>query len=303
MDRCSYFVTNKALFGSYPTQRAVEELESHGVRYFIDLTSPGESKITPYRTLYSYYRYPIQDHKVPSDWSSFAQLILRICNVIKHLREEEKVYIHCKGGHGRSGVVVACVLCQLYKIAPSEALQLTTSYHFQRKEMRAKWRKIGSPQSAQQKTFVHNFFRPIYFYKPYSTGPTAGMSNFSIHSVHIEGLGTFPTAEAAFHAHKEPDNEKYIKKQENSFSPRLSKKLGRECKLREDWDEVKDDVMMTVITAKFLQHDSIRENLLSTGLRPIIERGPDDYWGDGKDGSGKNMMGKLLVRLRNRLYM
>ena len=260
MDRCSYFVLNKALFGSHPTQRAVEELESHGVRYFIDLTCPGESKITPYNTRYFYYRYPIRDHRVPSDWKSFAVLILRICDIIKQLKNDERIYIHCKGGHGRSGVVVACTLCQLYKIPPYEALQLTTSYHFKRKEMREKWRNIGSPQSESQKNFVRNFFRPIYFYKPYSTGPTAGMSNFSIHSVIVKGLGTFPTAEAAFHAHKDPTNDKYVKRQENSYSPRVSKKVGRECNLRLDWDDVKDDAMALVIKAKFDQHASIRNN-------------------------------------------
>jgi ribA/ribD-fused uncharacterized protein len=303
MDRCSYFIDKKALFGSHPTQRAVEILESQGVRYFIDLTCPGESKITPYITQYTYIRYPIRDHRVPTDWGSFATLILRICNIIKHLKDGEMVYIHCKGGHGRSGVVVACTLCQLYKIPPTEALHLTTSYHFKRVEMREKWRRIGSPQSVQQKTFVHNFFRPIYFYKPYSTGPTAGMSNFSIHSVEIKGFGLFPTAEAAFHAHKDPTNEKYIKRQEASYSPRVSKKLGRECNIRPDWDEVKDDVMILVLDAKFAQHQSIRDNLLSTGLRPIIEHGPDSYWGDGKDTKGKNMLGKFLVRLRNKMYV
>lgn len=302
MDRCSYFITNKALFGSHPTQHAVEELEDEGVRYFIDLTCPGESKITPYNTRYFYQRYPIRDHNAPTDWNSFATLILTICNIIKHLKDGEMIYVHCKGGHGRSGIVVACTLCQLYKIPPHEALTLTSSYHFKRKEMREKWRHIGSPQYLPQKNFVYNFYRPIYFYKPYSTGPTAGMSNFSIHSVEIVGLGLFPTAEAAFHAHKDPTNEKYIKKQENSYSPRVSKRLGRECNLRPDWEDVKDEVMMKVITAKFLQHDSIRTNLLRTGLRPIIERSMDPHWGDARNGSGKNMMGKLLVRLRNKLY-
>jgi hypothetical protein len=35
MERSSYFIKDKALFGSYPTQESVEELEKEGVRYFI----------------------------------------------------------------------------------------------------------------------------------------------------------------------------------------------------------------------------------------------------------------------------
>ena len=33
MDRSSYFIKDKALFGSYPTQSAIQELENEGVRY------------------------------------------------------------------------------------------------------------------------------------------------------------------------------------------------------------------------------------------------------------------------------
>ena len=34
----------------------------------------------------------------------------------------------------------------------------------------------------------------------------------------------------------------------------------------------------------------------------LIEANPDDYfWGEGKDGTGKNMMGKLLMKVRTNL--
>ena len=38
MDNSSYFIKNRSLFGSFPTQESVQELEEHGVRYFVDLT-------------------------------------------------------------------------------------------------------------------------------------------------------------------------------------------------------------------------------------------------------------------------
>ena len=44
MERCSYFIQNKALFGSFPTQEVVHILEELGVRCFIDLTNSDESK-------------------------------------------------------------------------------------------------------------------------------------------------------------------------------------------------------------------------------------------------------------------
>ena len=302
MERCSYFIQNKALFGSYPTQEAVEELEANGVRYFVDLTCPGERRISPYTTKYSYLRYSIRDHKVPSDWCSFAQFILKLCATIKKLDTGELVYVHCKGGHGRSGIVVSSVLCYLYKIMPTEALRLTGEYHAQRREMREKRRRLGAPPGVYQKDFVCQFFRALYFYKAYNRGITAGMSNFSIHSVEVPDLGTFPTSEAAFHAFKNPENKEYVRKQEMAFTPHISKRLGKSCHVRDDWEEKKDHAMYKVLTLKFKQHEDIRQNLMNTGLRPLIEHGPDGYWGDGRDGRGKNMLGKLLVRIRNKLY-
>ena len=38
MNYCSYFIKDKCMFGSFPTQESVNELEHEGVRYFIDLT-------------------------------------------------------------------------------------------------------------------------------------------------------------------------------------------------------------------------------------------------------------------------
>ena len=303
MDRSSYFVAKKARFGSHPTQEAVLELEEAGVRHFIGLTCPGERRVVPYITRYEYIRFPIADHGVPSDIHAFTKLILAICKKIRHLRGKNKLYVHCKGGHGRSGIVVACVLCHLYQIPPKEALHLTTSYHYHRVEMKEKWRRIGSPQTSEQKSFVYNLFKPLFFSHGRSYGPTAGMSNFSIHSVEMPDLGLFPTSEAAFHAYKDPENARYVAKQRMSYSPYQAKNLGRSCSLREDWEEVKDEVMYRVLTAKFAQNADIRANLLNTGLRPLIERTPDSYWGSGRNGRGKNRLGKLLSRLRMHLYM
>jgi ribA/ribD-fused uncharacterized protein len=39
--------------------------------------------------------------------------------------------------------------------------------------------------------------------------------------------------------------------------------------------------------------------LLSTGNQLIVENSPVDYyWGCGADGSGKNMLGKILMEVR-----
>ena len=68
---------------------------------------------------------------------------------------------------------------------------------------------------------------------------------------------------------------------------------------RKDWFEANVDVMRVGLYAKFTQHRDLQELLLGTGKREIIEHTDKDrFWGDG---SGENMLGKLLVELRKKL--
>jgi N-glycosidase YbiA len=57
--------------------------------------------------------------------------------------------------------------------------------------------------------------------------------------------------------------------------------------------------MHEAVLAKFNQHVDLRETLLATGDSTIIEHTENDaYWGDGSDGSGKNRLGEILMRVR-----
>jgi len=90
-------------------------------------------------------------------------------------------------------------------------------------------------------------------------------------------------------------------------SPGSAKKLGGQrrgpCKLRPDWEEVKVDLMKDILFAKFDQNDDLKAILLATGDRELREHTPrDKFWGDGgKKGNGKNMLGKLLMSVREEL--
>jgi ribA/ribD-fused uncharacterized protein len=60
--------------------------------------------------------------------------------------------------------------------------------------------------------------------------------------------------------------------------------------------------MTVAVRAKFRQHDDIRKVLLATGETPLVEHTTNDrFWGDGGDGSGKNMLGKILMQVRGEL--
>ena len=303
MNRSSYFIKNKALFGSFPTQSAVEELEQEGVRFFVDLTCPGEQKIVPYTTNGKYISYPIIDRNTPTDSYDFVCFIVKIATIIKNLSSNERLYIHCKGGHGRSGVVVAILLSHMFSLSPEHAIEYTTKYHSKREVMKDKWRKMGSPQTFHQKSFVYHCCKPLNFYRAYKTGFTAGFSNFSPHAVSVPGLGTFHTAESAIQAYKCPTDKEYVKRQQTTMSPVMSKIIGRKVSIREDWGSISSTLMYNILKLKFDQHPDIKKALMNTKLCPIIQhtRG-DNYWGDGGDGSGFNILGNQLTKLRNYYY-
>lgn len=287
MEKCSYFIPEKALFGSFPSQATVNMLEEIGIRYFVDLTEIGEANVEPYLAKYNFIKYPIKDHSYPTDWKTFLQLIIRLSNLIK---SGHKIYIHCKGGHGRSGILVACLLCHIYDLHPFEAIKRTTYYHSKRPVLREKWKKVGSPQGKNQKDFVFKFYRPIFFYKICRASYSIGLHNHSPHPVMINEH-KFGNAFFAFQYFRAPDNIEYVERlKRGQFSPEI-------IPYNPDWIKNKNDYMYIVLKNKFQQNNNIRKNFLNTGLRPLIKVSFDPYWGNG-NGKGYNMQGKLLEKLR-----
>jgi len=63
----------------------------------------------------------------------------------------------------------------------------------------------------------------------------------------------------------------------------------------------KVEAMYRVVGAKFRQHPFLARRLVATGDRPLVEHGRDEFWGDGGDGSGRNWLGRLLVKIRAEL--
>jgi ribA/ribD-fused uncharacterized protein len=62
---------------------------------------------------------------------------------------------------------------------------------------------------------------------------------------------------------------------------------------------LKDAAMERAVRCKFTQHEELRRLLLSTGDQNLAESAPNDYyWGIGKEGTGENRLGLLLMRLR-----
>ena len=129
-------------------------------------------------------------------------------------------------------------------------------------------------------------------------------SNFSAHPITVDGK-LYSTSEHYFQSMKfVTTDEEWAEAIRTSPNPTACKKMGgsRSHPLRDDWEEVKDDVMRTALKAKAEQNLEFVEELLLTGDQTIIEAAPYDYyWGEGKNKTGKNMLGVLLMELREEL--
>ncbi len=141
---------------------------------------------------------------------------------------------------------------------------------------------------------------PIKFFIP--THRYGTFSNFSGHAFTLDGA-RWASVEHFYQAQKFAD-EAFREQVRLAPTPRDAKDLGRSDAhpLRPDWDKIKEDVMRRALQAKFETHVDARELLLSTGCEVILENSPDDfYWGIGRDGTGRNRMGVLLMELRAQL--
>lgn len=141
----------------------------------------------------------------------------------------------------------------------------------------------------------------IYFYR--INEAYGCFSNFAHYSFELDGK-RWMTSEHYFQAQKfcGTEHEEVIRLLDN---PKKAAEMGRnrDLPLRADWDQVKDDIMRKAVLSKFTQNEEIKNILLSTGTEILVEKTTNDYyWGCGKDGSGKNMLGNILMEVREKIY-
>lgn len=175
MNQASFFIDQKALFGAYPNHNQIVELQEQGVTWFIDLTYNDEKNIKVYSHLvHNWINYPIKDGHVPEDQKKFTIFLLLIQMVLESLKPGEKLYLHCRGGHGRSSLVVSCFLSMRFKMSPFDSLNLTRKYHSVRPNLRSKW-LVSWPLNIKQRLFVKTFFSSIQLYSNFSDDKIKGI--------------------------------------------------------------------------------------------------------------------------------
>jgi len=87
-------------------------------------------------------------------------------------------------------------------------------------------------------------------------------------------------------------------------TPMEAKRRGRKVVLRDDWEDVKVDIMRYVLLHRFREGTEMRQRLMATEGE-IVEwnHWHDKIWGkcicDECQGNGNNLLGKLLMEIRD----
>ncbi|KAH7884183.1 protein-tyrosine phosphatase-like protein [Phlebopus sp. FC_14] len=172
----SYWATPLLLACEYPwspyepsSHQKLSKLLSAGVRTFIDLTESGE--LSPYSphlpslvrahgnglrmSEIEYHQFPIPDRSLPES----REFVCRILDVLRDNERRGRVSaVHCRGGIGRTGMVVGCWLVQSETAGSGEeALGMVDALW---KTVEKCKRYPHSPETGPQFEFVKNFCPP-----------------------------------------------------------------------------------------------------------------------------------------------
>jgi hypothetical protein len=138
-------------YGTHETEarERLDRLCGAGINYFIDLTEVGE--MPDYRGLLPkhahYLRCAIRDTEVPREIAQMQVLQSRIHNARVLGR---RIYIHCRAGIGRTGVVVGCFLAEGGLDGDAALKQLNQLWrHCARAEA---WPEV--PQTSEQADYI-----------------------------------------------------------------------------------------------------------------------------------------------------
>lgn len=136
-----------------------------------------------------------------------------------------------------------------------------------------------------------NFYTPKFYV----------FNNFSAHAIDFRGE-FYPTAEHAYQAAKctDPDGQEAIRRARSPLQAKILANETYRAAKDPNWERKKVAVVEEILRAKLAQHLEARDALRESGHEDIVEDSPTDYfWGEGADGSGQNVFGKLWMKLRD----
>lgn len=148
----------KIAFGKYPNDEEIAQLVSKGYSVILNLVPEEETKKAKVGYDMSKHpgveliSFPIDENKGPS--SPIVDLIKKCVTL---LSTDKKIYIHCKNGRGRTGVIVACIVGTYLDVGASIALDIVNEGHRKGHGAYKKWFRHSIPSHRAQMEFVIEF--------------------------------------------------------------------------------------------------------------------------------------------------
>lgn len=158
----SYRVAEQIWAGEYPVWewnpamqvRQLQLYTDFGITDFLDLTETDE--MPPYEALLPpsarRYSFPIPNCGVPRDVHSVERILDRMEGMLCG-HPGRRLYIHCHGGVGRTGMIVACYLARRWNLDADEALEQMRRRFAA--HARSSW--MSAPETEAQIDFVHAY--------------------------------------------------------------------------------------------------------------------------------------------------
>lgn len=152
----NWIVPGKILCGGAPRREDLSTLDRAGVNLFVCLMEKPEMRrlrveYVDYLPASLVLRFPIQDGNTPSD----RDLKSLISKLLEEHYAGKVMYIHCFGGHGRTGLITSILLGLLKEIPAMEAMKLNQRYH----SCRSVEPQTSSPAEHAQRMQVHRMLQ------------------------------------------------------------------------------------------------------------------------------------------------
>lgn len=298
-------------------RQRLEKFVAAGIRVFIDLTRPDDRNgkgLRPYNPVLqrlaidkglqlTYISSPIRDQSAPTETQMSE--ILTLINLFT--MQQKPVYVHCWGGIGRTGTVVSCYLIEKKSLTARQAIDKMNLLRKDTPDARQ-----TSPQDPTQIALIDRWAirnqspnqpdaTPVLFYS--KDKPYYNFTNFAPYGFELDGY-YWQTSEHYFQAQKFVGTP-YFDKVREANSPREAFDLAHKFDAHKcaGWLQLRDGVMKKAVYRKFETNADIQAELLGTGNRLLVEdsKDKDEYWGNGADGKGKNMLGTILMEVREEL--
>ncbi|HMQ95128.1 NADAR family protein [Amaricoccus sp.] len=149
--------------------------------------------------------------------------------------------------------------------------------------------------------------REIRFYRS-SERPYGAFSNLYRRAIEFEGQA-YPTSEHAYQAGKarKPEVRAWLMAAPSPALLAMAAHGLYQWDIAPDWSRTRFDRMRRVLWAKFTQHPDLADLLVSTGAARLIETATVDnavnrLWGEVEHKGGRNMLGLMLMEVRERLW-